>query len=113
MITVISENSKRELMFFTGCAESRIRVIGNFYDERFQLAPRRFNKKEPVVLFVGTTANKNLDHLIPALKELPVHLHIVGQPSVAQMHTLKQNKISFHLSASLLDEEMIKAYIDC
>jgi glycosyltransferase involved in cell wall biosynthesis len=113
MITVISENTKAELIFFTGCAENRIRVIGNFYDERFQLAPRRFNKEEPVVLFIGTTVNKNLDRLIPALKELPVNLHIVGQPSVAQMHKLKQNKISYRISDGLSDKEMIKAYTDC
>jgi glycosyltransferase involved in cell wall biosynthesis len=113
MITVISENSKRELIYFTGCAENRIRVIGNFYDERFQKAPRRFNKEETVVLFIGTAANKNLDRLIPALKGLPVNLHVVGRPSDGQIHSLKQNKISFHLSEGLSDEEMIKAYTDC
>ena len=64
MITVISESSKKDLVHFTGCDENRIRVIGNFYDSRFQKSIRPFFKEQPVLLFIGTAENKNLDCLV-------------------------------------------------
>jgi len=113
MVTVISENSKQELIHFTGCAENRIRVIGNFYDARFQKVQHIFNKQEPIILFVGTAPNKNLDRLITALKGLRIKLHIIGNPTKAQTETLNQNNISFAVSSGLSDEEMRQAYINC
>jgi glycosyltransferase involved in cell wall biosynthesis len=113
MVTVISENTKREVMFFTGCAENRIRVIDNFPEERFQMVPHLFNKEEPVILFIGSAANKNLDRLITAIKGLRVRLFIVGNLSMLQLQTLKQNDISYLVSSGLKDEEMRRAYIAC
>ncbi len=113
MVTVISENSKQELMFFTGCPENRIRVISNFYDDRFKMVSRPFHKEEPVILFIGTAANKNLDNLIPALKGLGIKLHIVGNPTDNQVQALKQDSISYLISSGLSDEEMRQTYMDC
>jgi len=113
MVTVISESSKKELMFFTGCPENRIRVIGNFYDDRFHKVPRPFRKEEPVILFIGSAENKNLDNLIPALKGLAIKLHIVGIPSDTQSGELLRNNISFRTSTGLTDPDMRQAYIDC
>jgi glycosyltransferase involved in cell wall biosynthesis len=113
MVTVISENSKKEVMFFTGCPEDRIRVIGNFYDDRFQQSPRPFHAGKPVILFIGTAPNKNLDRLTRALAGLTVHLHVVGHPSDVQIKAIKKNNISFHISAGLSDDDMRQAYADC
>jgi glycosyltransferase involved in cell wall biosynthesis len=113
MITVISENTKKELIHFTGCAANRIRVISNFYDPGFQKVPKTFNKDEPVILFIGTAENKNLDRLILALKGLQIKLHIVGIPSESQVLALKQNNISYKAENGLSDEEMRQAYINC
>ena len=113
MITVISESSKQDLIHFTGCDEKRIRVIGNFYDRRFQKSIKTFDKEQPVLLFIGTAENKNLDRLIPALEGVQMKLHIVGHPSLAQTELLKRHKIPNQVSSGLSDEEMTKAYIDC
>ncbi len=113
MITVISESSRKDLVHFTGCDENRIRVIGNFYDRRFQKSIRPFFKEQPVLLFIGTAENKNLTRLIPALNGLPVKLHIVGNPSSSQAQLLKRNNITFRISSQLSDEEMRKAYVEC
>jgi len=113
MITVISESNRKDLVHFTGCDENRIRVIGNFYDRRFQKSIRPFFKEQPVLLFIGTAENKNLTRLILALNGLPVKLHIVGNPSPSQTQLLKRNNITFQISSQLSDEEMRKAYTEC
>lgn len=113
MITVISESSRQDLIHFTGCDEKRIRVIGNFYDSRFQKFEKPFYKERPQLLFIGSAENKNLDRLIPALKGLSVKLHIVGKPTPSQLQLLKDNDISNRISSGLSDEEMRQAYSDC
>jgi len=113
IITVISENSKKELMYFTGCPDHRIRVISNFYDESFKRVPRRFHSEDPVILFIGTAANKNLDRHILALKGFKATLHIIGNPSENQLQALIKHNISYKISTGLSDEEMRNAYINC
>ncbi len=112
MITVVSENSKRDLIHFTGCPENRIRVIPDFYDERFQPSTRSFNRDKPSLLFIGTAENKNLDRLIEAIKGMNVHLQIIGKPSQEQLQQLEQNGTSFRVRSGLSDEEMRKAYAE-
>jgi glycosyltransferase involved in cell wall biosynthesis len=112
MVTVISESSKRDLIHFTGCDESRIRIIGNFYDRRFQKSIRPFAKDKPVLLFIGTAENKNLGRLIPALNGLSVKLRIVGNPSESQKELLKRNNITCLISSRLPEEEMRKVYME-
>ena len=113
MITVISESSRQDLIHFTGCDERRIRVIGNFYDRRFQKFAKPFYKERPLLLFIGSAENKNLDRLITALKGLSVSLHIVGNPTLSQLQLLKVNDISNRVSTGLSDEEMRQAYMNC
>ncbi len=112
MITVISENTKKDLMHFTGCAENRIRVIPDFYDDRFQPSPQSFNKDKPKLLFIGTAENKNLDRLIEAVKGMNVQLQIIGKPSQQQLQRLAQNGTSFYVRSELSDEEMREAYCE-
>ena len=113
MVTVISENTKRELIYFTGCPEKRIRIIGNFPDLSFRQSPYCFRRELPIILFIGTAENKNLERLILALKDLPSRLHIVGNPSEIQLQALNQNNISHKISRGLTDEEMRQAYLEC
>jgi glycosyltransferase involved in cell wall biosynthesis len=113
MVTVISENSKRELMFFTGCPENKIRVIGNFPDTRYRTTAYNFKKELPLVLFISTTENKNLVRLISAMKDIPARLHIIGNLSENQKEDLSQHSISYQISSGLTDEEMRQAYVDC
>jgi glycosyltransferase involved in cell wall biosynthesis len=112
IITVISENTKKDLIFFTGCSEDRIRVISNFYDDRFRAIPRAFNSDKPNILFIGTAENKNLDRHIIALKGLNVNLQIIGKPSFGQLKALKENNISYCSLFGISDDEMRKAYSD-
>jgi glycosyltransferase involved in cell wall biosynthesis len=113
IITVISENTRKELIHFTKCKPQKIRVINNFVDPSFQYSPLVFQSKCPRILFIGTTANKNLDRLILALEGLSVILDIVGALDTDQVAKLKAHQIRFEQSESLSQDELQAKYHKC
>jgi glycosyltransferase involved in cell wall biosynthesis len=113
MVTVISENTKRELLHFTKCNPGKIRVIPNFVDDSFQPAPAVFNKEYPRVLFVGSTPNKNLERLVRAIEGIPLRLEIVGMPDEQQIRLLKDHRIDYQLSSGLTPEALLQKYREC
>src|SRR5205814_1655797 len=64
LVTVISEKTKADLLNKTGCGTEKIRVVSNFVSNRFVYEPRVFNREKPELLFIGSTANKNLDRIL-------------------------------------------------
>lgn len=110
-ITVISENTKRELIEATGCDEEKIRVIENPLREDFRQAKKReFNSELPVILQVGTSEVKNLPVTIEALKGLNCKLRVIGPLSDEQRSLLDSSGIDFENLAGLSDEELMKEY---
>jgi len=112
-ITVISENTKTELLALTHVDPRKVTVISNFVDPLFQPLPAPFNGDTPRILFIGTTPNKNLDRLIRAIKDLPVILDIVGELTAQQLEWLKNDKIRYEQSARLSQDQLIAKYRDC
>jgi len=112
-ITVISENTKKDLIHFTNCDPAKIKVITNFVDPAFGPSAFSFNKTNPRILFIGTTQNKNLERFVESLKNICAELEIVGPLDEKQTQLLKTNKIKFHQCANLSDEEMIQKYRGC
>jgi glycosyltransferase involved in cell wall biosynthesis len=113
MITVISENTRKDLIHFTKCDPKKIRVIHNFVDPDFEYSPAAFNQRCPRILFVGTTPNKNLDRFIEALNGIPSLLDIVGPLSAEQLDKLKANQISYEQSQGLSKENLQAKYMHC
>lgn len=113
VVTVISENTKRELTEFTGCPPSKIKVIGNFVSELFQFHSAAFNTSCPRILFIGTTPNKNLPRLSNALRGFRCVLDVVGELNEEQEASLKLNGIAYETSARLTEEQLLKKYIAC
>lgn len=117
LVTVISESSAAELIRFTGCPREKIRVIPNFIDPAFRFEPARNASGKAsgkaVILFIGTTPNKNLDRLMEAVQGLPVHLEIIGFLDSAQTGRLDSLGISYRQSSGLSKEELLTRYRDC
>ena len=112
-VTVISENTKRELLRFTKCDPEKIRVIPDFVDPAFRPSGREVPNQPPRVLFIGSTPNKNLERLIMALEGLPVRLEIVGVPDEKQLRLLQQYHIDYRQSSGLTQEELLAKYEEC
>ncbi|MBJ6119806.1 glycosyltransferase family 4 protein [Pontibacter sp. BT310] len=111
-VTVISEHSKRQLLYATGISEKKIFVIPNcvnFREEDFR--PRRGPiTNKPVLLQVGTKINKNLENLVKAIDGLDCKLCIVGMLSEAQNNLLHNHKIDFENFTNVPDKELKRLY---
>ncbi len=115
IVTVISENTKADLLQFIRCDPAKIRVIPNFIDPAFARMTRNSAhfRERPRILFVGTTPNKNLDRLIEAMDGLPAELDIIGKLSEEQLARLRQHGILYSQSFNLSREELLQHYQEC
>lgn len=112
-ITVISENTRQDLLEFTKVHPAKVRVIPNFIDPAFQPALPGFNAGYPVVLFVGTTDNKNLNRLCAAMEGIPARLDIIGDLSGDQLACLQKYNIDYRRFFRLSKEELRSHYHNC
>lgn len=109
-VTVISEQTKKDVLHFTGCSPEKIRVIPNFIDPGFRKMPKSFNETRPDLLFIGTAPNKNLERTLEAIQGLSVQLTIVGYLNETQEKDLKTKNIQYRLINNLSDQEMREVY---
>ena len=112
-ITTISEQSKKEIITHTGCDPSRILVIPDPVAENIYYQQKNFNVEKPVLLFIGSTPNKNLERVIEALKKFPCVLDIVGRLSDEQKALLQKHEIEYRQSNNLTEQEMADKYASC
>jgi glycosyltransferase involved in cell wall biosynthesis len=112
MITTISEATKKDILRFTGCPPEKVVVIPDPVPDTIHYVPAAFRSQEPVILFVGTTENKNLVRTAEALSGIPCHLYIVGQLLPSQLEALARHGIRYTSCSGLTDEEMAAQYLD-
>lgn len=111
-ITVISEFTKRELEKVIPIFKNKITVIPNPVSSSFKYSEYEFNKKQPVILCVGTKANKNLERVIEAIKHIECKLVIIGILTDRQLELLKIYKIHYLNVYNLTQDELVKVYED-
>ncbi len=112
-ITVISEKTKKELVNLTGIGANKIKVVPNFFDPRFEFAPKKFNSTRPRILQIGTKSNKNIHNLAEALKGIDCELHIVGNLDEETQMILQANRIQYKSFVNLSFHELKQQYIEC
>jgi glycosyltransferase involved in cell wall biosynthesis len=112
VVSVISEQTKQELMRFTGCPAHKIRVIPDPVAPEFRPSPRPFRQQMPHILQVGTGANKNVSRVAEALRDLTCELHIVGHLHEEDRRQLERCSVRYRESRDLTDEQMVAAYWD-
>ena len=127
-ITAISEKSKQEIIDHTNCDPNKILVIPNPVDPAFlqpsqppqlsQPLPIRAShsrdpRPQPVLLFLGTKPNKNLELSIASLHGLPVHLRIIGKLTSKQLEMLNKFAIDHSNIHGISDQELYKEYANC
>ena len=112
-ITTISEKSKDEIIGNTGCNPNKIQVIPNPVDIGIKFIEREFNTVKPVLLFLGTKDNKNLELSIAALYKLSVHLRIIGELTSKQEELLNKFSIEYSNAYSISQEDLHNEYQKC
>lgn len=110
MVTTISERTKQEIISHTRCASEKVVVISNPVDDCINFSTREFNSECPIILFVGTTQNKNLPRVIAAVKDIPCMLDIIGKIPADHELLLQKNAIKYTKSFSITSFELADKY---
>jgi glycosyltransferase involved in cell wall biosynthesis len=109
-ITVISEETKRQLLKEVTFPADRVHVIPVSVSERFQPSPKTFDHQNPRVLQVGTKANKNVMRLVQALQGIPCTLDIVGPIDESLAKLLQEAGVHYRAYGRLSDDELVQRY---
>ena len=112
-VTAISEETKNQIISYTGCNPDKIKVIPVAINPIYQPFPKKFNHLKPVLLQIGTGHNKNLLRLIEAIDGVTCHLSIVGKLSTDHIEALKAHKIDYSNWCGLSDTQILERYIEC
>jgi glycosyltransferase involved in cell wall biosynthesis len=109
-ITVISEFIKQELIRITEIPAEKILVVYDCISAEIKPVVRDFNSEKPIILQIGTTPNKNLQRVIPALEGLRVELVIIGKLSTEHLSLLEKHKIEYRNLFNIPYEEVLNQY---
>ena len=112
-ITVISEFTKSELIEIVPYAKHKIVVIPNLCNQFIEFEDMDFNQTEPIILHIGTTANKNLIRVIEALSNISCKLIIVGRLNKDQLESLNLNKIKYENVFDVTNDKIVALYKSC
>jgi glycosyltransferase involved in cell wall biosynthesis len=112
-ITTVSENTKRDVIRYTGCAPEKIKVIPDNVKPVFEPVVKTFNKDCPVILQIGAAENKNVSCLAEALKGIECRLVIVGNPDNNTLEQLQRNQINYVIKQNLSTGALYQEYADC
>ncbi len=109
-IVCISDETKKQVKKYTG--RNDILVIHNAIDPSFKTVLKDQTNVPYKVLIIGTTANKNIERTIEALKGIKCHLTIIGRLTDLQKQKLKDAEIFYTNKFDLTDDQIIQEYID-
>lgn len=112
VVTTISEQTRRDIVRFSGCAEEKVIVIPNPVTGKIAYSEKPFASERPVILFVGTTPNKNLDRVITALQGVSCRLSIIGKLPEGMANRLNAAGMDWSNVFGLSDEEMARQYAE-
>ena len=86
-------------------------MIENPLQEHFNATDKKiFDVREPLILQIGTTANKNLANLIKAVAGIKCRLNIIGELDGKIINLLKESRINYKNKTNLNDLEIRKEY---
>ncbi len=108
-VVCISEKTKSSVLKYV--KRKDIDVVYNPLDDFFKFEFKEFNKKNPVVLHIGTGWNKNLSAVIKALKGIKCVLRIIGKINEKDLLLLERYKIDYSNGYKLTDKEILEEYV--
>lgn len=110
-VTVISEETKRQLLRQVSLPADKIHVIPVSVSALYQPSPKAFCSDCPRILQIGTKDNKNIVRLAEALSGIRCHLDVVGPLTPSAQQALDGNNITFTNHTQLSDEQVVQRYV--
>ena len=112
-VTTISKKTAELVVKHLAISQSEFVTIGNCHNPVFKNIPRTFNSTCPVILQVGTRANKNVPRLIRSLKGIPCKLVLIGQLDDEIRQQLSDCGTDYENRVNISQAELVRAYVDC
>ena len=112
-LTFISKSSMEEAIRMVDLANNKKAVIPNAVDSSYIYSNKNFNKDCPIILHLGTKANKNLLRIAQALKGINCKLRIIGKLKDEQIKVLNENHVDYSVKEGLTDIEIFEEYKNC
>jgi glycosyltransferase involved in cell wall biosynthesis len=110
-ITVISEQTRKELVELFPYADQKLHVVPNPLPIGIQPTGNAREFVLPLaILHVGTTDNKNLDLSIAVAKRVGATLLILGRLAASQLSSLRKSEVAFFAQHDVPDEEVERIY---
>ena len=112
-LTFISKSSMEEAIGMVAFYNNKMLVIPNAVDGSYTYSYKDFNKDCPIILHLGTKANKNLLRIAQALNGINCKLRIIGNLKDEQNKVLNENDIDYSVKEGLTDVEVFEEYKNC
>jgi glycosyltransferase involved in cell wall biosynthesis len=112
LVTTISEFSRQEILRYTHCPAGKILVIPNPVNDAIFFKEKAFNNVDPVILFIGTTPNKNLERVAAALEGFSCQLRVLGRLTAGQEQLLLKYRIDFSAVSNISETELADLYAE-
>jgi glycosyltransferase involved in cell wall biosynthesis len=111
-ITTVSEFTKAKLVETFGIDPVKIQVIYNPVPAIFRVQEKPLHEDRFKILQIGSGANKNIERLIEAVKDMPCELILVRAYDEVLAVQLKEANISCSWHFNLSQEEVYRCYVD-
>lgn len=112
-VTVISEETKQQLLRAVRCDRNKLHVIHNAVSNDFRASPYIFNSTKPRLLQIGTNWNKNLERVIQALSGINCQFIVLGPLSANQIKLLLRHRIDYKNYFGLTRDAVIAEFSAC
>ncbi len=93
--------------------KKKISVIDVCAQNIFKKNKKKFIKKNPKILIIGTDENKNLTNIFNSVKNIKCELSIIGILSKDNIYALNELNINYKNFINLKNKEIIKQYNEC
>ena len=113
VVSVISESTKTDLLRHIKVDPRKVRVVHDSVSAVFQPDFREFRIKKPVILQIGTGANKNVERVAQALQGISCHLRVVGKLGEDQIKVLKECGVEHSSASNISDVQVVDEYRQC
>lgn len=113
VVTVISEETKKQLLQHIKCDPQKIHVIHNNVSAEFLPVIKEFNEANPRILQMGAGWNKNVERVAEALAGMHCKLVIIGALSDKQVDILKLNGIDYENHVGITRKALVAQYEEC
>jgi glycosyltransferase involved in cell wall biosynthesis len=112
-VTAISQTSKDELRRWVGRLADKVTVVPDCVFDDFEYAPKRFDERRPVVLQIGTKANKNFERVAEAVAATGCQLQVIGDLDSEQRSLCGRLGVPYCALGVVSDEQLVQAFRRC